>query len=136
MDAYTHIDSRINKIDEVIQRLAAVASDLSKLIAVNDQRLSQQEKNAENITHLLEKRREDLEAKVEEIYETIYKKDAETLQQIKEDIKASRIDSVLHHQRIDKKIETIQRFVWMACGGGTVIGYLISIIIAYLKVIN
>jgi hypothetical protein len=116
------VEYRFNKVDDAIQKLASVAGDISKLIAVHDQRITQQEKITEHTSEVLEKRREDFELKLNEVYETIYKETNE--------IKKT---SSYQHSALVTKIASIERFVWMACGGGTVVGYLISLAVTFLK---
>jgi preprotein translocase subunit Sss1 len=102
-------DYRFTKIDDAIQRLASVANDLSKILAVHEQRIIQQEKNSDNIIDVLEKRREELEEKLKGVYVTI-----------KEELKP-----------IKEKISFVEKMVWVATGAGGVIGYLISLIFNY-----
>ena len=49
-------DPRFTKIDEAIQRLAAIAGDISKMMAVHEQRITQQEKFIEAMNGMMEKR--------------------------------------------------------------------------------
>jgi len=109
---------RFTKIDDAIQRLAQVANDLSKILAVHEQRIIQQEKTADNITDLVEKRREELEEKIKTIYETIKKEDTLIFSETK---------------KLGEKISSIEKMIWIATGAGSVVGYLISVGINYLK---
>ena len=76
------IETRFSKIDDAIQRLAVVSSDLSKMLAVQEHRLTQQEKSTDHIAFLIEKRREDLETKLKEVYETMREEDGAILDEI------------------------------------------------------
>lgn len=123
-------ENRFNKIDDAIQRLAVVAADLSKMLAVHEQRLTQQEKASDNVMEMVEKRRVEYDEKISDVYKTMRVEDNTILAEIKK----SREDSSSQHKKLDEKIANIEKMIWMACGGGTVIGFLISLAVNYLKV--
>jgi len=123
-------ENRFNKIDDAIQRLAEVASDLSRMLAVQEQRLTQQEKASDQVAEMVERRRVEYDEKIDNIYVTMRKEDNIILSEIKK----SREDSGANHKKLDEKIASIEKMIWMACGGGTVIGFLISLAVNYLKV--
>ena len=123
-------ENRFNKIDDAIQRLAVVAADLSKMLAVHEQRLTQQEKASDNVMEMVEKRRVEYDEKISDVYKTMRAEDNTILAEIKK----SREDSSSQHKKLDEKIANIEKMIWMACGGGTVIGFLISLVVNYLKV--
>ena len=120
-------ENRFNKIDDAIQRLACVAADLSKMLAVQEQRLTQQEKISDNVLDMVEKRRVEYEEKIDNVYTTMRSEDNIILSEIKK----SREDSGAQHKKLDEKIASIEKMIWMACGGGTVIGYIISLVVTY-----
>lgn len=109
------LDYRFSKVDEAIQRLANVASDLSKLLAVQEQRLLHQEKAQDNILTSLDKRRTEVDKKLEDIYETV-----------KDEIAESRKVACKQHEDQNAKITKLERVMWMAAGGGVVLGWLLS----------
>ena len=123
-------ENRFNKIDDAIQRLAVVAADLSRMLAVQEQRLTQQEKASDNVMEMVEKRRVEYDEKISDVYKTMREEDNTILAEIKK----SREDSSSQHKKLDEKIANIEKMIWMACGGGTVIGFLISLAVNYLKV--
>jgi len=123
-------ENRFNKIDDAIQRLAEVASDLSRMLAVQEQRLTQQEKASDQVAEMVERRRVEYDEKIDNIYVTMRKEDNIILSEIKK----SREDSGANHKKLDEKIASIEKMIWMACGGGTVIGFLISLAVNYLKI--
>jgi len=122
-------ENRFNKIDDAIQRLAVVAADLSKMLAVHEQRLTQQEKISDNVLDMVEKRRVEYEDKIDSVYTTMRNEDNLVLAEIKK----SREDSTTQHKNLNEKIASIEKMIWMACGGGAMIGYIISLAITYVK---
>jgi ABC-type transporter Mla subunit MlaD len=123
------LEPRFTKIDDAIQRLASVAADLSKMLAVQEQRINQQEKTTEHVTTLLERRREEIDKKFDDVYDAFRKEDTK----IVNEVKLSRESSTKQHEEQNQKIGKIQQFIWMAIGGGVAVGYILSLALNYLK---
>jgi division protein CdvB (Snf7/Vps24/ESCRT-III family) len=109
-------DYRFNRVDEAIQKLAGVAADLSKLLAVQDLRLTQQEKITEQAAITMEKRREDFENKVDSIYNTI--------EEIKTEVNEN-IEEI--EEKLDHKISYIQKLIWMSMGAISIIAFVVEL---------
>ena len=124
--------TRIDKIEDAIERLTDVASDLSKMIAVQETRIAQHEKQTEVIEVKLERRREELDQKLKDVYDTIRDQDSKILTEIK----AVREEHNKHYTCLNDKITAIQKYIWMAIGGGVVIGYGFSFIANFLKILG
>lgn len=121
---------RFSKIDDAIQRLATVSADLSKMLAVQEQRLTQQEKNTDHISYLIEKRREDLELKLKEVYETMREEDGAILDEIKKSRKAS--DE--HHERLEAKVTKLERLALLVTGSAITVGFILGMVEKYFKI--
>ena len=122
----------LDRMESAIERLTDISSDLKAMIAVQENRITQHEKQAEVIEVKLEKRREELDTKLKDVYDTIRSQDRAIL----EEIKAVREEHNRHYICLNDKISTIQRYIWMAIGGGTVLGYGFSFITTYFKVLG
>ena len=122
----------LDRIESAIERLTDISSDLKSMIAVQEQRIMQHEKQAEVIEIKLEKRREELDQKLKDVYDTIRSQDISILAELK----AVREEHNKHYECLNQKITAIQRYIWMAIGGGTVLGYGFSFITTYFKVLG
>ena len=122
----------MDRIENAIERLTEISSDLKAMIAVQDARISQHEKQAEIIDLKLEKRREELDLKLKDVYDTIRDRDDKLLAEIK----ASREEHNKHYNCLNEKFNTIQKFIWMAVGGGIVVGYGFSFIANTYKILG
>ena len=122
----------LDRIEAAIERLTDISSDLKSMIAVQEQRITQHEKQAEVIEIKLEKRREELDQKLKDVYDTIRSQDTSILAELK----AVREEHNKHYECLNQKITAIQRYIWMAIGGGTVLGYGFSFITTYFKVLG
>ena len=116
-------DQRFDKIEEAISRLSNVASDVSRMLAVHEQKIHQQEKMSDTISSQLEKRRDEVDRKFDLVYETIKAGDESIKQEIKKiaEIRDKQIDE------IDGKISKIEKWQWLVMGGSAAIGYLIHL---------
>ena len=122
----------LDRIESAIERLTEISGDLKAMIAVQENRLSQHEKQAEVIEIKLEQRREELDQKLKDVYDTIRTQDKAIL----DDIKAVREEQNKHYACLNEKIAVIQKYIWMAVGGGTVLGYGFSFITSFFKVLG
>lgn len=121
-----------NRLESAIERLTEISSDLKAMIAVQEQRITQHEKQAEAVEVKLEKRREELDQKLKDVYDTIRTQDKAIL----DEIKAIREEHNKHYQCLNDKFNTIQKFIWMAIGGGVAVGYGFSFIANYFKIMG
>jgi len=122
----------IERIESAIERLTDISSDLKAMIAVQESRLTQHEKQAEVIEIKLEKRREELDSKLKDVYDTIRTQDKAIL----DELKAVREEHNRHYVCLNDKITAIQRYIWMAVGAGTVLGYGFSFVTAFFKILG
>lgn len=106
-------EERLDKIDDAIQRLAVVASDLSKMLAVHDHRIAHQEKTSENIVASMERRRAEIDAVLKDVYDTI-----------RSEVNTLRETSSKQHNEQNTKIDEIQKTIYKAMGAITVISFL------------
>ena len=65
------IEKRQDRMEDAIERLTQISYDLNRMLAVQEQRLSQQEKNVVNIEKIAEDRREETQARFKILDEKI-----------------------------------------------------------------
>jgi SMC interacting uncharacterized protein involved in chromosome segregation len=123
---------QLERIESAIVRLTDISSDLKSMISNQEARIAQHEKQAEAVEIKLEKRREELDQKLKDVYDTIREQD----QTILIEIKAVREEHNKHYQCLNDKITAIQRYIWMAIGGGVILGYGFSFITTFYKVLG
>ena len=109
------LEKRQMKIEDAIAKLTEISSDLNKMIAVHELRITQQEKMTDSIEIVLEKRRDEFEMKIKEIYETIEKEDKNILEEIHES-----------YEKLSKKISDMERMMWVYMGGIAVAAFAIA----------
>lgn len=125
-------DQRFDKIEEVISKLSSVASDVSRMLAVHEQKIHQQEKMSDIISQQLEKRKDEVDRKFDLVSETIKAGDESIKVEIKKIVEARdrQIDSV------SSRILKIERWQWLVMGGSAALGYLIHLSLNAVKIIQ
>ena len=118
--------------NSIIERLTQISMDLKSMLAVHEQRIGQQEKTTDNIAGYLEKRREELDVKLKDVYDTMRSQDNSIL----EEITKLRTESTEQHKFLTDKISKLERYIWLAIGGGMTIVWLLSYAANYFKVLG
>jgi hypothetical protein len=118
-----------DRIEAAIEKLTAVSADLKAMLAVHEQRIIQQEKETSNLDLKFEKRRELMDDKINDIYNTMRDQDNSILSEI---IKL-RAESSEQHNILSSKINQLEKFMWMAIGGGMVLTWVLTNLVHYFK---
>lgn len=122
----------IDRIEAAIEKLTSISAELKTMIAVHDQRISNQEKNSDDIHNILEQRRVELDAHLTKVYDTMREQDKGIL----EEIAKLRKESSEQHNNLSGKIAQLERYMYMAIGGGMVITWLLTNTVHYLKLFH
>ena len=109
------LEFRQAKIEDAITKLTEISSDLNKMVAVHELRITQQEKMTDSIEIILEKRRDEVEAKEEAIYDTIEKEKMEFTRKMDESF-----------QSVSKKIDALEKMMWVYGGGVALAAFIIA----------
>ena len=115
-------EKRITRIEDVIEKLTEISADLNKVLAVQEQRLSQNEKSMSTMEDVLEKRREEYDRKLQSVYDVIDKEDSKIL----EELELIRKEQKEQHASLSVKINEMQKFIWIYMGGFTVVVFLLT----------
>ena len=107
----TSIERRQDRLEEVADRLTSISSDLSKMIAVHEQRISQQERQLNNVENLSERRREEYDEKLGIVFKKI------------DDL---RKESNQQYESLSEKIGEMEKIMWKYGGGMAVVAFLLA----------
>ena len=121
-----------DRIEAAIEKLTNVSIELKQMLAVHEQRLSQQEKNSEELHTIVEKRRDELDYKLKDVYDTMRQQDNSVL----EEIAKLRKESSEQHNILHTKINQLEKYIYLAIGGGMVITWLLTNAMNYLKILH
>lgn len=123
---------RFNKLEEAISKMSDVASDMSKMLAVHEQRIQQQEKLSDSIGTKLEKRNDEVDKKFDQVYDAIRQGDNSIIAEMK------KIAEIRENQFADlnEKITKLEKWRWMVVGGAMAAGYGLSLFFNLIKYIH
>jgi len=113
---------RLDKIDDTLEKLAIIQADLTKMLAVHEFRLNDNQKSIDHIETIMEKRKEELDVDIDKIYNEIKIEDSK----IFEEISQMRKEQTARYECLNEKITKIQKQLWMYMGGLSVIIFLIT----------
>lgn len=109
------LEKRQMKIEDAITKLTEISSDLNKMIAVHELRITQQEKFTDSLELILEKRRDEFELKIKEINDTIEKEDQSILNEVRQS-----------YEKLSKKISDMEKMMWLYLGGAAAAAFVIA----------
>jgi len=117
-----HVEKRQNRIEDAIERLTEISADLNKMLAVQEQRLSQQEKTMSVIENLVENRREEYDKKLQNVYDVMSKEDNKIL----DELEKIRKEQKSQHTEMTNKISALEKIIWLYLGGFSVLVFMIT----------
>lgn len=137
----SQINVLVDRLDVTISKLTEVSTSVSQLLAVQGNRLDQQEKSSNQISYLLEKRKDEMVESYEILHKRItntereHKAEVEKLEtKILDEIKAIREENKEMYAALNKKIVELEKWMWVVTGGAAVVGFLLSKVIDFDKI--
>jgi len=115
-------DRRQDRIEDAIERLTEISADLNKMLAVHEQKLIHQEKAMINIEDVLEKRRQELDLKLNVVYQTMRDEDKNVVSQLE----TMRKEQKDQHDVLTKKISSMEKIMWTYMGGVSLLTFLLT----------
>lgn len=123
----------VARIDTTIEKLTEVSSNVSKLLAVQDNRILSQEKLTSQFQKMFEKRKEesdhsfkDINEKIDEVESTLYQEVENNHDKVIAEIKALSNELKTQNTLINDRISKIEKWMWTGAGILTVITILID----------
>jgi sulfatase maturation enzyme AslB (radical SAM superfamily) len=121
-----------DRIEAAIEKLTNVSVELKQMLAVHEQRITKQEKESDDLHDIVEKRRDELDIKLKDVYNTMRDQD----KSIVEEIAKLRKESTDQHNILHSKINQLEKYIYVAIGGGIVVTWILTNAINYLKLMH
>lgn len=121
-----------DRIEAAIEKLTNVSVELKQMLAVHEQRIGHQEKQSEALDIKFEKRRELMDDKIKDVYDTMREQDNSILNEIAK----MRKESTEQHNILSGKINQLEKYIYVAIGGGIVITWILTNAANYLKLLH
>lgn len=122
----------LDRIEIALEKLTTISGELKTIIAVHEQRITIQERTSAEIHDILEKRREELDNKLKDAYDTMREQDNEIVNLID----TLRRESAEQHKNLTDKISKLEKFMWIAIGGGITASWVVSFILSSWKILH
>jgi chromosome segregation ATPase len=116
------MEKRQSRIEDAIDKLTEISADLNKMLAVQEQRLSQQERSMGIIEDMVEKRREEYDKKIQNVYDVMRVEDTKILEELEE----MRKEQKDQHKALSDKMTAVEKIIWTYLGGFSVVVFLIT----------
>jgi ABC-type transporter Mla subunit MlaD len=130
----------LSKLDENLEKLTDVTVNLNRILAVHDEKITQQERKQDDIFELIEQRRQEMSEDIKELHSRITSVQRELGNDISqtenrimrgiEDLKSElKIDQKYHNEKqktLDERISALEKWRYMLVGAGIVGGYMLT----------
>lgn len=131
------VGTLVDRLDVTIEKLTEVSSTVSQLLAVQGNRLEFQEKIQEKLQELVEKRRIETDAAINNVYNRIenVEKDLQgdiesTYDKIITKMDAMQASSTKQHEeiseRLNERMTKLEKWIWTVAGGGVVVMWILN----------
>ena len=92
------------------------------MIAVQEQKITQQERSMGIIEDVVEKRREEYDKKIQNVFDVMRSEDTKILGEIEE----MRKEQKEQHKAISEKMSGLEKIIWLYLGGFSVLVFMIT----------
>jgi phage-related tail protein len=133
------MDQEMN-LENQVEMLREIASDLKRMLAVHDEKLNQHERKQDDIFELIEQRRNDMAEDIKEIHSRITTVQRELcteitatenriikgIDELKEELKT---DQEFHNSKqksLEQRIADLEKWRWIIIGAGITGGWVFS----------
>lgn len=129
------ISEFLKRLDVAIEKLSEVSTGISKIIAVHDKRMEVNERTDQQIFDILEDRKNEHEDDKSKLYSRINSVEKHVNDRVTDNHNRvlERIGELESHnqtqfQRLEQRLQSLDRWRWLMIGGGAVAGFLANYI--------
>lgn len=122
MNIEEYNERRITNVENAITKLTEISADLNKVLAVQEQRLTQNERLMNDLEETVETRRAEYETRIQNVYDVMNREDNKIL----EELELMRTEQKQQHDSLSSKINDMQKILWIYMGGFSVIVFLLT----------
>ena len=139
----------VDRLNNAIEKITNVTTDIGKILAVHDQRLDRGEKATNDVFDLLEKRRQEMNEDIKELHSRITTTTRELSTEISDvrrcivegidDLKKELKEDQKYHNdkqsKLEQRIDALEKWRYMLVGGGIVGGFLINKLLSVIDIV-
>jgi phage-related tail protein len=142
------MDQEMN-LENQVEMLREIASDLKRMLAVHDEKLNQHERKQDDIFELIEQRRNDMAEDIKEIHSRITTVQRELcteitatenriikgIDELKEELKTDQEYHNSKQKTLEQRIADLEKWRWIIIGAGITGGWLFSKLSSMVEII-
>lgn len=139
----------VDRLNNAIEKITNVTTDIGKILAVHDQRLDRGEKATNDVFDLLEKRRQEMNEDIKELHSRITTTTRELSTEISDvrkcivdgidDLKKELKEDQKYHNdkqaKLEQRIDALEKWRYMLVGGGIVGGFIINKLLSVIDIV-
>jgi len=136
-------------LENQVEMLREIASDLKRMLAVHDEKLNQHERKQDDIFELIEQRRNDMAEDIKEIHSRITTVQRELcteitatenriikgIDELKEELKTDQEYHNSKQKTLEQRIADLEKWRWIIIGAGITGGWLFSKLSSMVEII-
>lgn len=138
------VGNLVDRLDVTIEKLTEVSSTVSQLLAVQGARLEVQERVVDRVQKDMDERIKKQDEKIKDLYAYVDSAENSGLEEIEKvegrieiqrersenkvltELKEMRKDVVSQNDSINKRVSVMEKIIWVAMGGVTIISWILS----------
>jgi phage-related tail protein len=142
------MDQEMN-LENQVEMLREIASDLKRMLAVHDEKLNQHERKQDDIFELIEQRRNDMAEDIKEIHSRITTVQRELcteitatenriikgIDELKEELKTDQEYHNSKQKTLEQRIADLEKWRWIIIGAGITGGWVFSKLSSMVEII-
>ena len=103
--------------------------DLKQILAVHEQRITQQEKHVSAVFKTIESRRSEIDQQFRDVYLSLER----TEQKLKDEMDNVKEDTREQCSRVNNRVIDVEKYIWMAMGACVIISWVLTNGIKFIK---
>ena len=123
----------VDRLDITIEKLTEVSTTVARLLAVQENRLENQEKIADKVQSSLENHKSETNKMVKDLYDKIHDVEEDLIRDMDSNqdkvikkIEELKSEGNAQHQEMANRMSRIEKWMWILVGGGVVLGVLVQ----------
>lgn len=111
------------RLDNAIEKITDVSSCINKMLAVHEEKITNQEDSITNTNFVVENRRQEFSEDIKDIHSRITRNNEEIIAKMNEQALKRTEELNLLKNEMMTKVGTLEKWRWMIIGGCIVIGF-------------
>ncbi len=122
----SQISNILGKLDNTIDKLTEVSTNISQLLAIQTNRLESQEKISEKLSKELDDNDKLIRQEINRLEKQLREELEDQYDEILKEIKSMKESNQKQHDALNSKLSIVEKWIWLVSGGAAVVGFILS----------